>query len=1177
MFEVLSNLLSNLFIPFEDYISYFCHGLGIVQDLLKYTILYIIGLNHKDITSKLSVLFKIVLENCTNLQIQYTFIAIYESTLLYKFNFPVSMDFEKFPCNGIHYYVRLLIYEQSIEELKNPLECDKLCQTLQIGFDTNDIFFNTKSFAVLKSLDLSDEAKNIFLLIGLSNFDAANKKIRANYQVLSNIPDILNVYTNLKFVVQNSVTDFIKAPSVAGFSLNFDVILSALKFLLNDELDKCLSEVLKFNSMFENSEMKNPHNLFTPHNKLCFFIQSFINHVLLLKLKYIEKESFMKIYHRKMRFAMSNGFYFILSYMIFVLFFPIENSLKFLAYILRGLLDSKCYLGIRIILNSIFKLDIIDTHEIDVKLLKKYPICGIFYFYYWKNCLKIGDRFEYHRQLNIYNSEVLEPIILQKLPCRSAIEKKSYVDFFLEVISWKIFDPPNPHSLKSLYQLFIHLNMGTAMCNSHPMYWKMNVHLGTLVNYLAQQSPEVLYENFEQLKELRGQNNSNSKTINKEQLFKCFISKQTENNIRFLVKTILYDSENKLQSLLNILNTLSNTSFYISNDVKNSINKIPVEEWLKVCPQLIICLKSQADIVRELVTDIILNIADKYPQQIFFSLLTAESANAPLSGQINNIISIIGEKYPLIIMTIQRFYEDINRIVNGIRKTCKKYLSNLLHHFRDVKNGTFNFKSVSSKLANFENTIEIQPKTIQEKNFLQNYYKKFKDIINRGRFLLDLYDHIINSTPCNENEFLSEAITYSIELHNIIASFESFDTNMTRMNLSEWTLWLLNSDWSHLTVPGHKFWEEEDPKPVYIKSFNPTIKLFSSKRKPCLLTIIGSDDKNYRYIIKSDEDLRLDERIMQFFDLINSKISGCRLLNSKGCKITTYSVIPMTPKFGLINMVDNTESYHRLYKKNRTNEDQFNREMRNMRQYVCDDITLLPTYLYQPIFETAANTTPSDDILSIMRKMSTSIDDWSAKRFTFINSLSVMSIVGYVLGLGDRHTDNILFNLDDFSVIHVDFGDCFDVAALRTNYPETVPFRLSRFIQTAIGSLTPLFRETCIHMLDTLKENQVQILDILASFLLDPLSIETMKIDEQNSLQDTVSGYNDEYQHQNLHRDPDDRFVHVDNQDTSVALEKIRDRLSSDISTDKQVDDLIAEATSYYNLCRLYHGWQPLC
>lgn len=42
-----------------------------------------------------------------------------------------------------------------------------------------------------------------------------------------------------------------------------------------------------------------------------------------------------------------------------------------------------------------------------------------------------------------------------------------------------------------------------------------------------------------------------------------------------------------------------------------------------------------------------------------------------------------------------------------------------------------------------------------------------------------------------------------------------------------------------------------------------------------------------------------------------------------------------------------------------------------------------------------------------------------------------MSMVGYILGLGDRHLQNIMLHNATGRIVHIDYGDCFDVARTR--------------------------------------------------------------------------------------------------------------------------------------------------
>ena len=59
-----------------------------------------------------------------------------------------------------------------------------------------------------------------------------------------------------------------------------------------------------------------------------------------------------------------------------------------------------------------------------------------------------------------------------------------------------------------------------------------------------------------------------------------------------------------------------------------------------------------------------------------------------------------------------------------------------------------------------------------------------------------------------------------------------------------------------------------------------------------------------------------------------------------------------------------------------------------------------------------------------------------------------MSMVGYMLGLGDRHPSNLLHRFTG-KILHIDFGDRFEVA-MRREIPETVPFRLTRMLVNAM-------------------------------------------------------------------------------------------------------------------------------
>ena len=78
-----------------------------------------------------------------------------------------------------------------------------------------------------------------------------------------------------------------------------------------------------------------------------------------------------------------------------------------------------------------------------------------------------------------------------------------------------------------------------------------------------------------------------------------------------------------------------------------------------------------------------------------------------------------------------------------------------------------------------------------------------------------------------------------------------------------------------------------------------------------------------------------------------------------------------------------------------------------------------------PTLHSKAHTPPLADTLSTLFL---SHQVWLDRRTNYTRSLAVMSMVGYMLGLGDRHFSNIMLDRYSGKITHIDFGDCFEVS-----------------------------------------------------------------------------------------------------------------------------------------------------
>ena len=75
---------------------------------------------------------------------------------------------------------------------------------------------------------------------------------------------------------------------------------------------------------------------------------------------------------------------------------------------------------------------------------------------------------------------------------------------------------------------------------------------------------------------------------------------------------------------------------------------------------------------------------------------------------------------------------------------------------------------------------------------------------------------------------------------------------------------------------------------------------------------------------------------------------------------------------------------------------------------------------------------------------------WFERRTKYTRSTAANSMAGFVIGLGDRHMGNLLIDVTDASVIHIDLGIAFEQGRL-LSHPEGVPFRLTRDIIDGMG------------------------------------------------------------------------------------------------------------------------------
>ena len=368
----------------------------------------------------------------------------------------------------------------------------------------------------------------------------------------------------------------------------------------------------------------------------------------------------------------------------------------------------------------------------------------------------------------------------------------------------------------------------------------------------------------------------------------------------------------------------------------------------------------------------------------------------------------------------------------------------------------------------------------------------------------------------------------------------------------------------HACIPVFGIYSPGKQTQITMQSVCNHFTILPSKMKPRLVRILGSDGHVYRFIIKVGEDLRLDQRAMQVIELVNKLVDS---------NITTYSITPLSTTLGVIQYLNRTRSIFELvasYRRyilalapiaGKASVEIENRQyltLSGKADYRAENFRSIPDSDKLKYFNAVLESTSerTNDLREMMWASASNSSTWLKYLRNFTRSTAVMSIIGAIIGLGDRHPGNILFDVGSGSVIHIDFGDALWAATRRRDFQEKIPFRLTRMMTAAMGptGYDGPFRSTAQSVVMSLRNHREAIMSILKLFSKAPVfkSRKGTGLKRSQSTRQEAERQGGEF----------------------VSL--FKDQIDGRGMTAKdQVDRLIQEATSHENLSKLYLGWQP--
>ncbi|KAF6212973.1 hypothetical protein GE061_010686 [Apolygus lucorum] len=219
-----------------------------------------------------------------------------------------------------------------------------------------------------------------------------------------------------------------------------------------------------------------------------------------------------------------------------------------------------------------------------------------------------------------------------------------------------------------------------------------------------------------------------------------------------------------------------------------------------------------------------------------------------------------------------------------------------------------------------------------------------------------------------------------------------------------------------------------------IIEFRRTYGLVGGINSPKKLCCLCSDGLEYVQLVKGQDDLRQDAGMQQVFGILNILLRNEESTSKRRLLIRTYKVIPVSQKSGVIEWAANTQPIgdylagdrgaHVKYRP----QDLSPAEARKKIVFGASKKTegsnqrriATPEEKYETYMAVCEQIKPVFRYFFIEKYPTPGV--WFERRLAYTRSVATNSMIGYILGIGDRHVANILIDLFTAELVHIDFA-----------------------------------------------------------------------------------------------------------------------------------------------------------
>ena len=508
---------------------------------------------------------------------------------------------------------------------------------------------------------------------------------------------------------------------------------------------------------------------------------------------------------------------------------------------------------------------------------------------------------------------------------------------------------------------------------------------------------------------------------------------------------INFKQNNILNSNISQTQSLLITKF--ENLLKKFVNDVSINKIKIIIPQLIICYQYENTQLYRYAIQLLASYAEK---------------NIDLIAYLLSSFLIFNEG-------------DLNLI--GIKNRRN-------HHSNDKYN---NYKNTFNKSKKFVNSIKDR---LNEKNKkILTGYEKFCELLS------ELFYNYKNSGNLSKDAIIKMRNNCVNQINSCLDEYNIILPTLDNINRYNSSVRDENNNNNNLTN-----------NILFLKELDTIIDVLSSKEKPLHIRFrtrnIKGDKcpkKYYHFLLKCDvNDITKEIKTFEIIDEINNIFKMKHYDTNESMSLRRYLIVPIAPTIILAEWLNDcislSSAIDEQSKKDLIYQDEYNSIIKNdsnNNPYIIKDsikneeekFNILYNYYQYNFFNPNV---------------------WYNAKKKYIISTAIWSMTQFLLGLGDRHLGNIMFNKTDGEVVHIDFG-YVALKGLSLGVPEIVDFRLTFNLLKNLGLFgeSGLFNYICVKVLKIFKEYYKTLSARIEYYQFDPLfdrenDNKTFKLFEQN-------------------------------------------------------------------------------